>query len=61
MLAKADPEFKEDYDAAAKMAQEVAPWLAEQFGRTLAQEKAEMQGMKRQNRESATSTRSTIP
>ena len=47
VLAKADPEFKEDYDAAAKMAQEVAPWLAEQFSRTLAQEKAEMQDMKR--------------
>ena len=47
VLAKADPDFKEDYDAAAKMAQEVAPWLAEQFNRTLVQEQAEMRDMKR--------------
>ena len=47
VLAKADPDFKEDYDAAAKMAQKVAPWLAEQFNRTLVQEQAEMRDMKR--------------
>ena len=46
VLAKTDPSFKKDYDAAAKMAQEVAPWLVEQYNRVLAQEQAEFQDMK---------------
>ena len=46
VLAKAEPDFKKDYDAAAKLAQDVAPWLAEQFNRVLAQEQAELRGMK---------------
>jgi hypothetical protein len=45
LLAKTDPEFMKDYDVAAKMAQEVAPWLVEQFNRTLAQEQAEFGDM----------------
>ena len=47
VLAKTDPDFKGDYDAAAKLAQVVAPWLTEQFNRVLAQEQAEFQDMKR--------------
>ncbi len=47
VLAKSDPDFKAQYDAAAKMAHEVAPWLGEQFNRVLAQEQAEHQHMKR--------------
>ena len=42
VLARADPDFKDDYDAAAKMAQDVAPWLTEQFNRTLTQEQEEI-------------------
>ena len=44
VLARADPDLLEMHAAAAKMAREVAPWLAEQFNRTLAQEQAEMRG-----------------
>ena len=47
VLAKTDRGFKKDYDAAAKMAQDVAPWLTEQFNRTLAQEQAEFRDMDR--------------
>lgn len=46
LLAKTDPDFKMDYDAAAKMAQEVAPWLTEQFNHVLVQEQAELKGNK---------------
>ncbi len=38
LLAEADPDFKAAYDAAARTAQEVAPWLAQQFNQVLAQE-----------------------
>jgi hypothetical protein len=44
ILAERDPGFKEDYDAAAKMARKLAPWLTEQFNRVLAQEQAELAG-----------------
>jgi hypothetical protein len=44
VLRGANPTFGKDYDEAAKVAQQVAPWLSEQFNRTLAQEQAEMQG-----------------
>lgn len=46
VLAKSDPSFKDSYDAAAKMAQDVAPWLVEQFNRVLAQEQAEFRDIK---------------
>ena len=46
VLAKTDPGVMESYRVTAKMAQEVAPWLAEQFNRVLAQEQAEFSGMK---------------
>ena len=46
LLVKTDPDFKKDYDAAAKMAQDVAPWLTEQFNRVLVQEQAELKGSK---------------
>ncbi len=45
LLVNADPGFKNDYDAAARMAQEVTPWLVEQFNRTLAQEQEEFQNI----------------
>jgi hypothetical protein len=39
----ADRTFMKIYDAAAKMARDVSPWLREQFNRTLAQEQAEIE------------------
>jgi hypothetical protein len=43
VLFDTDRIFIESYDTAAKMAQNVSPWLTEQFNRTLAQEQAEME------------------
>jgi len=43
VLFDADRTFIKIYDAAAKMARDVSPWLREQFNRTLAQEQAEME------------------
>jgi hypothetical protein len=43
MLHQADVNFRRGYLAAAKMAREVAPWLTEQFNRTLAQEQDHME------------------
>ncbi|MCH8287280.1 hypothetical protein IIB79_12285 [candidate division KSB1 bacterium] len=45
MLAKTDPGIMESYHVAAKKAQEVAPWLAEQLNRALAQQQAEFSGI----------------
>ena len=45
-LAKIDPDIRKDYLAASKKAQEVAPWLIEQFDHVLAQEKAIHSGNK---------------
>ena len=42
VLAGATPGFKESYDTAARMAHEVAQWLAEQFNRVLIEEQAGM-------------------
>lgn len=41
VLASADPNFKTQYDRAAKMAEDVAPWLVEQFNRVLSEEQAD--------------------
>ena len=43
VLVKADPGLLDDHHAAKTMAEEVTPWLAEQFDRVLAQEQAEVQ------------------
>lgn len=44
ILARSDPGFEKDYDEVNRMAQEVAPWLSEQFNRVLGQEQAELRG-----------------
>ncbi len=57
VLAKTDPNILEEHATAAKTAKEVAPWLVEQFNRTLAQEQAEMRG----NVERATEWHKRVP
>ena len=44
VLAKDDPGIMESYHVAEKKAQEVMPWLVEQFNRVLAEEREEFRG-----------------
>jgi hypothetical protein len=51
VLREVKPNFKSSYDAAAKMANEVSSYLAEQFNCTLTQEKAELNRDRRRDAE----------